>query len=432
MPNGNNGRGILDASLQLLLGLPVELRRRDFAFMERTTLGSLPGSAQKLPPGSYIATLTLTSTLSVSHEFPVGEGGQFDILAFLSHLAARPAVAEFLSQYVIQDTVGRAPGWLAQAIEALARPGAWLAALAPGRGNPGQVAPNPPAYVVKARLLAVSRDACAPLPLPLSAMVLSQQGGGATVALSAADGTGTALVQFLRKGYAALNVVMPPGARLEVSAPDNQEESSAVLIRARLGVDLIDQMVGFRSAGRLSEFVACAASFNDEHLSMAGTPGAAYAAAYGALQSRPRREAAEAVARIIATRPDAPDSLILTGELSALDGRHEAALESFVEASHAGLPILSYGMSVLIDRLRFYDQAAAGRPGLPGVPSAAAEPAAWAQRYGLFTNFSEPLLTFTGLDPLKPDDELLAAGPLDGIAAAVIKLRQPVGERVPG
>ena len=240
------------------------------------------------------------------------------------------------------------------------------------------------------------------------------------------------LLQVLREDFPALNIMLPGGATLTLTVPDEAEEAPATVSGMELGIDLIDDMLRLRLAGRIDEFVALVSGLSQAEIDhhVIEFPGACFAAAYAILRSTDRSLAVKAVRALEARRPGWPDTLILASELAAIEGNHAAAVTGFASVCQTGLPLFSYGLNYVIDRLRLYVQSAASKKvsAVDGAVEAARGALKWAQRVGVVTDFDQPLLTFNGLDPENPDNrpvnaiDVRAAG---GMAVLSIRRNDP-------
>lgn len=99
-----------------------------------------------------------------------------------------------------------------------------------------------------------------------------------------------------------------------------------------------------------------------------------------------------------------PDGAAIWAEQLARLARHDQALDVLLKLSTRGLPLFSDGLSYALDRLRFYISVGKSRFTLLTLPESK-DLLAKLQRYAAFVDFGKPGLTFTGLDPLHPDDE---------------------------
>ena len=107
--------------------------------------------------------------------------------------------------------------------------------------------------------------------------------------------------------------------------------------------------------------------------------------------------------------PWLPDGAAIRGEHLARLGRHGEALACFAELPRRGLPVFTDGLSYSVDRIRLYVNL--GRDHFAGMPISYDDALGLRRRlesYGTFADLREPFLTFTGLDPSRPDDRSLS------------------------
>ena len=97
-----------------------------------------------------------------------------------------------------------------------------------------------------------------------------------------------------------------------------------------------------------------------------------------------------------------PDGLAIRGEHLARLGRHKEALRVLCEMPKRGLPYFSDGLSYAIDRLRLY-LSADGESLKSENLDKARHTLALLEHFAAVTDFRKPLLTYTGIDPAKPD-----------------------------
>ncbi len=106
-----------------------------------------------------------------------------------------------------------------------------------------------------------------------------------------------------------------------------------------------------------------------------------------------------------------PDGIACVAELLARRGEHERALAVLLDLSTHGLPIFSDGLSYAINRLSLYITAnrSAVTPQLIEQTQIrrAQTLLKQLQQFAEYVDFRQPFLTFTGIDPGKPDAEPL-------------------------
>lgn len=104
--------------------------------------------------------------------------------------------------------------------------------------------------------------------------------------------------------------------------------------------------------------------------------------------------------------PFLPDGVAIRGEHLARLGEHEQALTVFLALPERGLPLFSTGLSYTLDRLRLY--VSVGQSHFQENQISQAQTLLEKlQRFANFVDFRRPILTFTGIDPNQPNDELL-------------------------
>jgi hypothetical protein len=99
-----------------------------------------------------------------------------------------------------------------------------------------------------------------------------------------------------------------------------------------------------------------------------------------------------------------PDGLAIRAEHLARRGQHSQALDNLLQLPDRGLPFFSDGLSFAINRLRTYISYE-GEDELAGDLNKARQVLSALNPFAQFTDFSRPVLTFTGLEPHRPDDQ---------------------------
>ncbi|MGA7730916.1 MAG: hypothetical protein WCD37_06550, partial [Chloroflexia bacterium] len=102
-----------------------------------------------------------------------------------------------------------------------------------------------------------------------------------------------------------------------------------------------------------------------------------------------------------------PDSFAVRGEWLARLGKHEEALRCFLHLPSLGIPALSDGLSIAIDRLRLYASAGEKQFGEAKIKRARAELHKM-QSFAATVDFHKPIVTFTGRNPSHPDGKPLS------------------------
>jgi hypothetical protein len=101
-----------------------------------------------------------------------------------------------------------------------------------------------------------------------------------------------------------------------------------------------------------------------------------------------------------------PDGLVLRAEYLAREGHLDRAVDLLMKLPERGMPLFSDGLTFVLERL--YTYASIQR-------SAREKAKGWQlpdwfgplQKFSTFVDYTKPLLTFTGYDPRRPDDNIL-------------------------
>lgn len=97
-----------------------------------------------------------------------------------------------------------------------------------------------------------------------------------------------------------------------------------------------------------------------------------------------------------------PDGIPILAEHLAREGKHEDALRTLLKLPSRGLPVFTAGLTYAINRLRSYvDESDPWQTNADSL--SAVRVLEQLQRLARYVDFHAPLLTFTGLDPLRPD-----------------------------
>ena len=99
-----------------------------------------------------------------------------------------------------------------------------------------------------------------------------------------------------------------------------------------------------------------------------------------------------------------PDGLAIRAEHLARRGQHSQALENLLQLPDRGLPFFSDGLSYAFNRLRTYLSFGGGGE-LAGDLNKAKQVLAALNPFAQYTDFSKPVLNYTGLAPHQPDDQ---------------------------
>lgn len=410
----------------LLRTLPLEVRQPDDTLVERTTVARLPSIVKSLSAGDYLFSVTLPVGTRISQQVRVDAHGSVDVAKVVEDLKALPSVGSFLKSRLtgaFRDTVSTGfDGFLGALKSQSTSIGTVLNRFGTSMGGADRSLDD---HLVKVRAFEVTGTAWS--EVKPDAFSITARGSGQRIRA----GSGVRLgMQVLRAGHAALNVVLPPGSDLVLSAPVDADQSAAAETTIDFGVGLINELLALRTEGRFDEVATVSQEldlseiegFEAEHV------GAATLAMYIILRTGDKRSALE-LAKRFKEKGSSVDAHVVLAEIAALNGRHREALIELRAAGKAGLPDFSYGLNYMTNRLRFYIQCAASGK----LDTLRLEPSDLdgfdrlferAQGVALFTDFSEPTLTFTGLDAADPDDENLPKRVVEALSGQIVRLRR--------
>lgn len=218
------------------------------------------------------------------------------------------------------------------------------------------------------------------------------------------------VVQLLEVGAPALNLVVPPRARLAVSRrPPSQERRSGLYkveaFTTNSTANLLlryNRQGAYQRAGNAAESERVFSEKMDD-------PVAGAIGAYSLLRIGDLERLHDWTANLYQWYPWLPDGAALRGEHLARLGRHAEALQALAELPARGLPVVADGLFYAVERLKVYSRLKSERA--EGLDIALAKTILdKLDRYAGFVHRQRPLTSFPGLDPLRPDYSLLSAG----------------------
>lgn len=423
---------VVTAGSDLIRNLPVEIRRLDYALINRTVLADLGPVLKSLSPSDYSVSIILPTGTKIGQEVTIRSDGAIDLLDIARRLATSPSVEAFVRQSLSSGIADRVQTWT-ERMRDVVEEKAPLFGRVVDRLSSATVGPTsnrPFEHRVKIRFFEAKGDGWR--PGDKDRLRVRHVGGVARIASQSA--TRPVVVQVLRPGHAALNIMLPPGATLRLTAPHDADRSAAANAEVDFGVGLVNDIMKLRLEGRLDELAAVMRSLRTAEINEFAEErqGAALVAVYALLRTADRELAVRAVHEMHARLPNSADMQVMRAEMAALRGDHQAALEGFLSVRAVGLPAFSYGLNYLVNRLRFYVQCGikgeqVGSFGIKGTELTAARDALrFAQLYAVFTDFEQPTTTFTGLALDDPDDDWLERDAIDGLAGRELTLQAPV------
>ncbi len=255
---------------------------------------------------------------------------------------------------------------------------------------------------------------CRPLNGTAAGFTSERVGQAVRLRASAADAS---LVQLLQPGCEPLNVAFPAGDFGGCFLHLRKHEDSYYSLDVHIADATADSFMRYVEEGRLAD----ASVMTDALKVVAGKllrakrkdPAAAAVSVYALLGFSGSGRLWEWADELWPLFEWLPDALCIRGERLAREGRHAAALGEFIRLPERGLPFFTDGLTYTLDRLKLY--LSASRSPFDARDLEAAE-RLLARLEGVCNcvDFGRQLTTFTGVDPLSPDDEEFD-GDVDGV-----------------
>jgi len=217
----------------------------------------------------------------------------------------------------------------------------------------------------------------------------------------------------LSVGGGTMAIVPIPGERADLLrfALAQVAGSAKLELRTRLDNDAGDALLGFLGHDLVEDarLMATSPALSAEALlaGKAGDPIAAAAGAFALLRIDDLDRLHDWTANLANWFPWLPDGAVVRAEHLGRVGEHEAAAELLCEVPRRGLPVLSVGLAVAVDRLRTYAAYWPEREELR-------EALVTLSRYALATDPNRPVTTFSGADPDSPEPSDPRGGPDPG------------------
>ncbi|MFN8468414.1 MAG: hypothetical protein U0X20_22845 [Caldilineaceae bacterium] len=383
------------------LELPVEVRKPNMALVTRT----LSTETVDVPPGTYHIVATLPAGVELYERAEVVADKATVVVLRPDPADVSPSESLEVQRYFVGTPVASTlPMAAALGLESLG-PSEDTATLRILAGNPlagdrlvGQLTMGDPGTLL------------APQPPP-------ERGIARFVCWS---GTGR-FVQLLQRGQPPLNLALPISPDVGCTLDIVRQLTGPLAPELHLPNVGADSTLRYYERGLLDQVRTAIGAISFERLlqQKMADPIAAAVGAYMLLRLGELDRLHDWTRNLANMFPWLPDGLALWGEHQARLGRHAEALTSFLQLPDRGLPIFSDGLSYTVDRLRLYSRfPIAGQP--PESAGRAPDLLARLQQFADSVDFRKPILTFTGLDPSRPDDELLdpsapASSELDGL-----------------
>jgi hypothetical protein len=269
------------------------------------------------------------------------------------------------------------------------------------------------------RYLGVSGDRVEPLDVATEVVAPAAGAAAAVDLVVRAPGyNGVVFVQLAAHGEVPLSVALPAnGMTGSQSCRVTVATKPLAAVVSLPDSPLVDAVARYIHSGNLQEAANVAGEAEELLRQKMRDPFAAALGGYALLRLHELARLHDWPHNLAAAFPWLADGPIIDGEAAALAGDHGSAVDHLCEAARRGLPVFADGFSMLVSRLREYDQP--DKP--PGVTAdLLAEVARQAKRLVPLT----PLIDFSRIslaihggrldDPLGSQEPIAEPGPAEG------------------
>lgn len=422
-------------SYELLgLDLPVEVRRPNMSLVART----LSSQLLEVEPGDYFVVAVLPAGQEMSNFVKVGEGKTEKVILSPEPEDESPHESHELSHYFLKRPAPKPPARKEPLKYSKIRPRRrrgnirgglkdrsaggekssilpeLAAELAPDRvptfesgwGEEEVESHGAGAAELKPRLRVFAGNVLLGALEPADFLLTSPRQDPAVVQVLVKGQNLPLLTQFLRQGARPLNFALPAWVQSTCSVVFKRGPGGIADPEVQLAHHVADLLLRYQEQSLFEQAVTATQSsaMNAKELlrDKAGEPIAAAVGAYALLRLGSLELLHNWTENLMNLFTWLPDGVAIRGEHLARLGDHDAALDVFLGLSSRGLPLFSEGLSYVTKRLRLYDSIGekefdadkleAGRGLLADL-----------QRFVPYVDFGSPILTYTGLDPTKPD-----------------------------
>ncbi len=245
---------------------------------------------------------------------------------------------------------------------------------------------------------------------------------------------GGQIVQLLQTGEPAVNVLLPAWSQHGCQVVLKKQSDARYSLEVHLHNTEAELLIRYWEQGRwqLAANVAKSTAISAERLlyEKRQHPISAAVGAYALLRLGDLERLSDWSANLMNGFEWLPDGAAVRGEHLARIGKHQEALAAFCTLRERGLPYFSDGLSYAIDRLRCYRSVGKKHFDEKALEDCA-DTLARLEAFGNFADFGKPIMTFTGLDPGKPDakpvsDKLASHGGVE--VTELARLQRPEKE----
>jgi hypothetical protein len=381
------------------LDLPVEVRKPNMVLVTR----SLTSKSVEVDPGQYFVTATLPAGQELSQMVEVSEGAHSSVELTPEECDKSPREShEFIHFFLRNQEAVKPPVALSLGMR---------------EGEKGAGLESLGGSAVEGRLRLFSGNALREQLQPENQLFPVYPPTVDGLTQITIYGIGAPLTaQLLQPNAPPLNLAVPASANSSCTLVLTLLADSTHSLEVQLEHKVADLLVRYREQGRFSQAVVAIDSPAMDAKSLLKQkkrdPVAAAVGAYSILRFGRLDQLHDWTKNLWQLFPWLPDGVAIRGEHLARVGKHDEALDVFLGLPEHGLPFFSEGLSYAANRLRFYESLGAKEFGADRVRRAT-EVLALLQRFIPYVDFGKPVLTYTGLNPARPDDE-----PLDDFVPA--------------
>jgi hypothetical protein len=378
---------IFHSSEMQQLVLPVEVRKSNLALVAT----ALTSDSVDVTPGTYHVTATMPTGKEFYNQVAVENEAVYTIELYPDAEDASPHESEEVQHYIVEQKAG----WDSGALESLGVPDYWgLLRVFQGNLLQGQAVLQPFASAVERQT-------------PLA------QGTGRLWVF----GEKASLVQLLQPNTPPLNVVLPMTPRGRCTLLLSLQAGGVLTADVQLENTMADTLLRYYSHGMIAQ-VGSLVGINSPALISENLlqgkfddPIGAVVGAYVLLRLGQIERLHSWTEHLFNSFAWLPDAAAIRMEHLARVGQHTDAWEILQQISERGLPFFGDGLSLVVNRLREYaalskdDRPEARAMSLPGEKVEALQKLI--RPFAAFADLMKPAVTFTGLDPNRPNDEPL-------------------------
>jgi hypothetical protein len=372
------------------LDVPLEIRRPDSSLVQRT----LASDGVDLPAGSYYVSARLPGGQRLAQPFtiPAAQTAPLDLTLQPDPEDESPHEWESVSQFLQRRPTAAAPPKAAQADPAAMK---------------STAAPLPAVALPMLRVFSGNAVAGTLKVEPAAQfMTLENHDPGRVWHYRVAPSQHRLIAQFIQPGKVVYNIVLPVGPMQSALVAFSRTTDGAYHVEPHPEHAVADMVLGYcgQSVATAMDGTSRSASLKAESLvdQKAGDPVAAAIGACAILRLGDLTRLHDWTANLCDWFPWLPDGAAIRGEHLARLGRHAEAARVLMMVPMRGLPIVADALFYAVERLKWYahlDGSAAAGFDTQGAQLALSH----LQPFASYVHRLRPLVSYSGLDPAKPD-----------------------------